>query len=144
MITFLSGFQVPFFTWVSTGLTSFLTLLPLQMFLLLSLVHQRHLPVLHLHYKEEKSDFSSLLVVYTGYRHSLLLRFTMKCFYPSSAGHHLLHVQCITCIKSNLGTALARENATENNSTHWHRQETTALQPSVFLIELRQSRSIHD
>jgi hypothetical protein len=41
------------------------------------------LPLFHLHYKEVQSGFSSLFVVYTGYSHSLLLRFTMKRFYSS-------------------------------------------------------------
>jgi len=49
MITFLSGFQGAFFTGVCTGLTSFLTLLPFQMVLLLSLLHQRNLPSFHPH-----------------------------------------------------------------------------------------------
>jgi hypothetical protein len=124
--------------WVCTGLTSFLTSLPLQMFLLLSLVHQRNLPLFHLHYKEVKLYFSLLLVVYTGYSHRLL-RFTTKCFYPS-----LRWSPFVTCSISNMNQVKFRHRSNHRecnikNSINWHTHETNTLQPTVLLTELHQS-----
>lgn len=48
-----------------------------------------------------------------------------------STGRHLLGVQLITILKSNLYTAQTIANTAENN-IYSHAQETTALQPSVF------------
>ena len=50
--------------------------------------------------------------------------FTTRC--------HLLGGQFITSLKSNLCTALPRQNTTENNSINSHALDKTALQASVF------------
>ena len=46
---------------------------PSGVFLLLSLVHHRNSLLFHLHYRQIMLDSSALLLVYTGYSHSLLL-----------------------------------------------------------------------
>jgi hypothetical protein len=48
-------------------------------------------------------------------------------------GRHLLGVLFVTSLKSNLRTALTTQNTTENNCIISHSQNTTALQPNVFL-----------
>jgi hypothetical protein len=50
-----------------------------------------------------------------------------------STGHHLLGVSFTTSLKRNLCTALSKQNTTENNCIISHAQNTTALQPNVFL-----------
>jgi hypothetical protein len=50
-----------------------------------------------------------------------------------SAGSHLLGVQSVTRITSNLFTILTRYGTTDSASINWHLGGTTELQPGVFL-----------
>ena len=50
-----------------------------------------------------------------------------------STGRHLLCVSLIASLKSNLCTALTTHNSTENNCIICHAQNTSAVQPIVFL-----------
>jgi hypothetical protein len=53
--------------------------------------------------------------------------------YFSNTARHLLVVSFLTSLKSSLYTALSIQNTTENNCIISHAQNTTTLQPNVFL-----------
>jgi hypothetical protein len=55
---------------------------------------------------------------------------------PLSITHHLIGVPFTTNLKQNICPALTAQNATEYNCTVVHAQNTTALQPDVFLTEI--------
>jgi hypothetical protein len=54
-------------------------------------------------------------------------------FHNHSSGRYWLGVSFITCLKSNLCTALITDSSTEYNFIVSQEQNTTAVQPKVFL-----------
>jgi hypothetical protein len=58
---------------------------------------------------------------------------SLSLHYFISTGLRLLHVPFKTSLKSNLRTVQVTQTTTQNNCTISHTQNTTALQPNVFL-----------
>lgn len=58
---------------------------------------------------------------------------SLSLHYLPSTGRLMLHVSLVTSLKPRLRTALTTQNTIENNCTVSQVQNTTALQPNIFL-----------